>query len=206
MLIPDKFTQLSTQPDLTQTLKSSSSTTAFQINCMRVATVIEFYPEDFTVQVKLVDKRVKGLNSDGSQILEEYPPIYAKVCFCSPFNTFPITAGMECMLIISDRELETWFISGGSHIQAYPRMHDLTDSVAIFGIRSLPQMINMLADCANFFYESSNIALSADHININAPTVQVSNFQAMNGASGNIVDSQGKTLAKVEHGIITEIY
>ena len=54
--------------------------------------------------------------------------------------------------------------------------------------------------------KNTNIALSENLINITADTTQVANLQAMNGASGNIVDSQGKTLAKVEYGIITEIY
>ena len=85
-------------------------------------------------------------------------------------------------------------------------MHAFTDAVAIVGLRSLPNMIQILADCLNLFYGQSNIALSEELINITAPTVQAANLQAMNGASGNLVDSQEKMLAKVEHGIITEIY
>lgn len=173
MQIPNKFSQYSLPADLTQTLQASGSKTATQINCMRIATVIEFYPENLTAQVKLVDKKLVGLNPDGSQILQEYPPIYAKVCYCNPFCTFPLTQGMECILLFNDRELETWFINGGSNIQAYPRMHDLTDAVAIFGIRSLPMMINILTDCLHLFYENSSLQLKEAETDLNSTTINL---------------------------------
>lgn len=173
MQIPNKFSQYSLPADLTQTLQASGSKTAAQINCMRIATVIEFYPEKLTAQVKLVDKKLVGLNPDGSQILQEYPPIYAKVCYCNPFCTFPLTQGMECILLFNDRELETWFINGGSNIQAYPRMHDLTDAVAIVGIRSLPQMIQILTDCLHLFYGQSELQVKAPEVNISSPVVNI---------------------------------
>lgn len=174
MQIPNKFTQLSHQADLTQILKNNSSSTAAQINCVRIAKVIEFYPDNLTVQVKLTDKKLVGLNPDGSQILKEYAPIFAKVCYCNPFETFPITKDMECVLLFADRELETWFINGGGNIQAYPRMHSLTDAIAIFGIRSLPNMIKILGDCFHLFYGSSNLQLKASQTDLNSPTINLS--------------------------------
>lgn len=173
MQIPNKFSQYSLPADLTQTLQTSGSKTAAQINCMRIATVIEFYPENLTAQVKLVDKKLMGLNPDGSQILREYPSIYAKVCYCNPFETFPLTQGMECILLFNDRELETWFINGGSNIQAYPRMHDLTDAVAIFGIRSLPMMIDILTDCLHLFYGNSSLQLKEAQTDLNSSTINL---------------------------------
>lgn len=223
MQIPNKFTQLTLPADLTQTLSAAVSNAAQQINCMRIATVVEFYPENLTVQVKLADKKLIGLNPDGSQILEEYPPVYAKVCYCNPFCTFPLTKGMECILLFNDRELETWFINGGSNIQAYPRMHDLTDAVAIVGIRSLPMMIKILTDCLHLFYGQSDIQIRNESITVNTAalningnvsqtgdtaqegTITATNLNATAAASGQLTDSQGKILATVTNGIITEI-
>lgn len=201
-----KFNQLSTTPDFTTTLQNAINNMASDLNCVKIGIIQEFYPENLTAQVLLSNKKLIGLNPNGTQNIKDYPPIYSKVCYCCPFVTYPIKKGDECVLLFSDRELETWFINGQTNGDKYPRMHDLTDAIAIVGIRSLPKMIQILADCLNLFYGNSNIALSEDHINITSSTVQASNFQAMNGASGNIVDSQGKMLAKVEYGIITEIY
>lgn len=206
MQIQSQFNQLSDVPNLTSVLKSSTQKTALELNCIRIGIVQEFDPTNLVVQVLIANKKTIGTNKDGSQIVRNYPPIYAKVCYCNPFETFPIKKGDECVLLFCDREIESWFINGEINSIKYPRMHDLTDAVALFGIRSIPNMISILADCLNLFYGESNIALSENIINITSPTVQIANAQAMNGASGNIVDSQGKTLAKVEYGIITEIY
>ncbi len=206
MQISSPFLNLASRPDLTNTLKSVGEKTGKELNCMRIGIIQEFYPEDLTVQVLIANKKDLGQNQDGSQKVRDFAPIRAKICYCNPFETFPLKKGDECLLLFSDREIESWFINGDVNPLNYPRMHSMTDAVAIVGLRSLPNMIQILADCLNLFYGQSNIALSESVINITSPIVQAANFQAMNGASGNIIDSQGKTLAKVEYGIITEIY
>lgn len=202
----NRFNQLSATPDLGQTMKLQGLKMASDLNCMRIGIIQTFYPETLTADVLIANKKSLGLNSDGTQKVRDFGLIEAKVCYCNPFETFPLKQGDECILLFSDREIESWFINGDVNPEGYTRMHDLTDAVAIVGIRSLPRMINILADCLNLFYGTSNIALSENLINITAQTVQAANFQAMNGASGNLIDSQEKTLAKVEHGIITQIY
>lgn len=190
---------------------------------MRIGVVQEFYPENLTVQVKIADKKVIGLNPDGSQILKEYPLIYAKVCYCNPFLTYPLMQGMECILLFNDREIETWFINGGSNIQAYPRMHDLSDAIAIVGIRSLPNMIQILTDCLHLFYGQSDLQIKDENINLNTGTLNITantfqtgdttqdgtitatSLNATSAASGDLVDSQGKVIAKVTNGIVTSI-
>lgn len=173
MQITSKFTQFSNQPDLTQVLKGSQQTLAQELNCVRIGIVQEFYPENLTAKVLISGKRVLGLNPDGSQILREYAPIHAKVCYCNPFETFPLTPGMECVLLFNDRELESWFINGGNNPQSYPRMHDLTDCIAIAGIRSLPQMIQILTDCLHLFYGSSDLQLKTSQADLNSPTINL---------------------------------
>ncbi len=186
MLIPNKFQQYTLPADLIQTLIAAGEKAAAQINCTRIGIIQEFYPENLTAQVRLVNKKLTGLNPDGSQVLKEYPPIYAKVCYCNPFCTFPLTLGMECVLLFNDREIETWFINGGSNIQAYPRMHDLTDAIAIVGIRSLPQMIQILTDCLHLFYGQSDLQLKAQQAVLNSPQIDLNGTNAINAASATI--------------------
>lgn len=173
MQISSKFLQFSLPADLTQTLQTAGEKNAIQLNVMRIGVIQKFYPENLTAQIKLVDKKLLGLNPDGSQVLQEYPPIYVKVCYCNPFCTFPLTQGMECIVLFNDRELETWFINGGSNIQAYPRMHDLTDAIAIVGIRSLPQMIQILTDCLHLFYGNSSLQLKEAETDLNSATINI---------------------------------
>lgn len=217
MQIPNKFNQLASTPDLGQTIKTAGLKTARDLNCVRIGIIQEFYSEDLTAKVKLASKKLLGFNQDGSQVLGDYAPIYAKVCYCNPFETFPLTEGMECVLLFNDREIESWFINGGQNIEAYPRMHDLTDAIAIVGIRSLPNMIQILTDCFHLFYGQSDIQIYNENIDINTSTLNITgntaqtgtitatNLNATEAASGSIIDSQGKVLATVTNGIITDI-
>lgn len=187
----NKFNQMASTPDLGQIIKSAGLSTASELNCMRIGIVQEFYPDDLTVQVQIAAKKQIGLNMDGTQRVRDYAPIYAKVCYCNPFITYDIRQGDECVLLFADREIESWFINGDINPDTHTRMHDLTDAVALFGIRSIPNMIEIIQDCLHLFHPTKVLA---------------DNFHASNGASGNIIDSNGKTLATVVDGIITEIF
>lgn len=206
MEIPNNFNYKASIPDISDVIRFGTLKTASDLNCLKIATVEEFHPEDLTVTVRLLNKRTLGQNKDGTPNVRDYALIRAKICYCNPYITNDIKQGDDCLLLFSDREIESWFINGDAQPVNYQRMHDLTDAFAIFGIRSIPKMISILADCLNLFYGNSNIAISDELINITSPLVQASNLHAMNGASGSIIDSDGKTLATVVDGIITEIF
>lgn len=163
----NKFNQLGSTPNMGQIIKTSGLNIASELNCMRIGIVQEFYPDDLTVQVQIAGKKQVGLNPDGTQIVREYAPIYAKVCYCNPFITYPIKQGDECILLFADREIESWFINGDINPETHPRMHDLTDAVALFGIRSIPNMIQILNDCLHLFFGNSSIELTKNGVNIN---------------------------------------
>lgn len=185
MEIPNAFNYKASVPDISNAIKYSGLKTASDMNCMRIATVEEVHYEDLTVTVKLLNKKTLGQNPDGTLNVTDYALIRAKICYCCPFITFPISVGDDCVLLFSDREIESWFINGDAQPVNYQRMHDLTDAFAIFGIRSIPKMIKLTDAEKNGVF--------------------ISNLHAKNGASGSIIDSDGKTLATVIDGIITEI-
>lgn len=168
------FTQMTNTPDLFQVLKASQNNLSNSLNCVRIGIIQKFYEENLTAEVLIANKKLLGLNRDGSQILQDYPPIYAKVCYCNPFQTFPLTQGMECILLFADREIESWFINGGVNPLSYTRVHDKTDAIAILGIRSLPNMINILTDCLHLFYGNSSLQLKNTETDINSNTINLS--------------------------------
>lgn len=56
--------------------------------------------------------------------------------------TFPIEAGDEGLLVISDRCIDGWFSSGATGVPPDYRMHDLSDAFFIPGVSSLKRVIN----------------------------------------------------------------
>lgn len=177
----NKFNQLGSQPDLGQIIKSSGLSVASELNCMRIGIIQSFNAENLTVQVQIAGKRTIGLNPDGTQRVRDYAPIYAKVCYSNPFITHEIKAGEECILLFSDREIESWYINGDNNPEAYTRMHDLTDAIAIVGIRSLPKMIEIIRDCLNLFYGNSNIKIDDSSITLNATNININGELTING-------------------------
>lgn len=181
MFTPNKFNQLGSQPDLGQIIKTSGLSVASELNCMRIGIIQSFNAENLTVQVQIAGKRTIGLNPDGTQRVRDYATIYAKVCYCNPFITHEITPGEECILLFSDREIESWYINGDNNPEAYTRMHDLTDAIAIVGIRSLPKMIEIIRDCLNLFYGESNLKIDGSSITLNAENININGTLTING-------------------------
>lgn len=166
MEIRNAYISNTIEPDFLQTIKSATNSTAKDLNCIRIGIVQEFRAEDITAIVQIASKRVVAYNPDGTQLVKDYAPIRAKVCYCSPYETFPLFPGDEVVLLFNDRELETWFINGQSNLQNHPRMHDLSDCIAIAGIRSLPKMIEILTDCLHLFYGEYNDAVKFSDIKV----------------------------------------
>ena len=212
----NKFNQQASTPDMGQILKCAGLSVASELNCMKIGIVQEFYPDNLTVQIRIASKKPIGLNPDGTQRVRDYALIYAKVCYCNPFITYPIKQGDECILLFSDREIESWFINGAVNPESYPRMHDLTDAVALFGIRSIPNMIQILTDALHLYYGNSEIQLQDEQININSPLLNVvgnivqtgditaTNLGATAAATGTFRTADNKTVT-VTNGIITAI-
>ena len=87
--------------------------------------------------------------------------------------TFPITAGDECLVVFSDRCIDTWFQQGGVQIPGEIRVHDLADGMAIVGPFSQPRVpasINTTALEMRTVDRSAYIQLTAaGAVNIVAP-------------------------------------
>lgn len=161
--------------DLAQTLEAVKTNVKYNLNCIKIAIVEEFRPETMEVQCRIANKKLIRLNSDGSQVLEDYPLITARCHFFGWGDigaTYPITQGMEGFLLFNDRELESWFVNGGVNQLAYTRCHDLTDAIFICGIHSKPNVIDILLDCLHLYNKETEIQLQEEKIIANTTDIE----------------------------------
>ena len=84
--------------------------------------------------------QVRKLNEDGSYEWISLP-LLVDVLVHFPGGggctfTFPVSAGDECMVILSSRCIDGWWQTGQVSPQAELRMHDLSDGIAFVGLRS----------------------------------------------------------------------
>lgn len=167
--MPNFYNQLTSKSSLYNLLEALKDNINFNINCVKVATVESFNPADLTVVCRVNNKIMTGLKSDGNQELMDYPLIYAKVHFFGWGDvgaTYPITKGMEGFLLFNDREIETWFMTGGTGNLKYERTHDLSDALFICGLHSQPNMIEFVEECLHLFYKTSHIQLKEKDIDV----------------------------------------
>lgn len=202
MEIANKFNYMTATPDLGAVLKYTNNSILQKLNCIKPAIVQSFDTEDLTVNVQIAEKKIIGINKDGTNKVADYPEIKAKICYASPFITYPIEQGQECLLLFSDREIESWFITGQAQTPSYTRMHSITDAFAIFGIRSIPQMIQIVSDCLNLFYKNSSLQIKENKIVINTNQIMLGNISCI---ADNTYTITNGTQITTKNGIITSI-
>lgn len=86
------------------------------------------------------------LISGGNSVRYVNLPIIPNVPICWPNAggysiTFPIDVGDECLAVISDQSFDNWWLYGGVQNPIEYRRHDLTDAIAIFGPKSIPNTL-----------------------------------------------------------------
>lgn len=202
MEIANKFNYMTATPDLGAVLKYTNNSILQKLNCIKPAIVQSFDAESLTVNVQIAEKKIIGINKDGTNKVADYPEIKAKICYACPFITYPIEQGQECLLLFSDREIESWFITGQAQTPSYTRMHSITDAFAIFGIRSIPQMIQIVSDCLNLFYKNSSLQIKENNIVINTNKIMLGNIPCIADDTYTITNG---TQITTKNGFITSI-
>lgn len=164
--------ELTNKTTLYQTLTTLKDLINYNMNCVKVATVLDFNPDLMQVKCRINNKRLRQLNKQGNQILEDYPDIYAKAHFFGWGDVgavYPIEPGMEGLLLFNDRELETWFMTSGNNQLAYDRCHDLSDALFICGLHSSPKipLLPFIEECLHIYYKNSDIQIKDKSIKEN---------------------------------------
>lgn len=166
-----------------------------ELHCALPGVVLAFNPgPPATVDVQLAVNRRKQTSAIGQPLAPqtEYAPF--PILQGVPIQiyggggwsfTLPIKAGDECEILFNDMAIDTWFQSGapiqanGGAASANPvsvRNHDLSDAIALFGLRSTPRAIqNYSITEAELRSDDGTvvIGMSLDQVTITAPNVVV---------------------------------
>lgn len=157
------------EPDLEDIMEGLKDDVFFEFNCHRVGIVENFYPDDQTADIKLVDKSVRqtteGEVLSNFSLLEKCPVIVNKGA--SGGLTIPINAGDTCLVLFNDRDLDSWLVDGLVQRPNTLRTHDFSDAICLVGIRS---QVNQIAGYNNtateLNYMGNKISLDNEKINL----------------------------------------
>lgn len=133
------------RPDSTTVLNAVKRETELSINCMKIGTIQSFDTSTQLASIKIAYKQIVTVDESGNKTLQDYPillecpvmTLFGGVDFMS----MPIQEGDSCLVLFSDRDIDYWLNNGDGGIPATGRLHDISDGIAIVGIRSLTNSI-----------------------------------------------------------------
>lgn len=148
--------------DLRELLHKIKYEVKSEINCVSVGRIVTFYPSTQTADISINYKRVLKNRSavkagEYTDFMLEYPTLLR--CPVMVMNggggyiSFPITAGDSCIILFNDRDMDLW-LEEESVVSApnTERMHDLSDAIALVGIKSIGSVIQS--------YDSTSLKVS----------------------------------------------
>lgn len=180
-------------PDVVDYVKAIQQETFAKLNCMRIGLINQILPNN-EVQCLITNKKLMGTNKDGTQIVRDYPPIYAKVWYMGSGTNgvdYPLTVGSPCLLLFNDREFESFFSTGQVSSLSDLRTHSLNDCICVplffaalgqegqhngdFNIKA-SGVLNIAGNIVNLTAETININ-GSNTINIQAPNVYINGIK-----------------------------
>ena len=197
------FIGLHSEPTLYSTLQSFQDNLLYsKINCCRIGIVEEFYGDSLQVKVNVANKMVLGLKNDGSQVLQEYAPITAKVCYAGNGISYPLKKGDAGIILFNDREIESWYINGEINQLSYDRCHNMTDAIFIVGMFAQPNLANaqFVENCLHIFYGTKGIKITNSGIEIDGDLKVNGKITATGDIIAGTISLQNHTHPGVESG------
>jgi hypothetical protein len=104
-------------------------------NCIKLGEIQSFSPTLKTAQVRVLFKRILEDKTVVSQPLLMDCPVFTLQGGGGAIR-FPITKGDQCLLLFSDRSLDTWFKTGMESAPSDKRCHSLSDGIILVGMNA----------------------------------------------------------------------
>lgn len=121
-------------PDLLTLLDQKSRMVKSEINCVQIGTVQSFDPTTQTASVSINLSRIVDGSVKAYPVLAQVPVIILQGGLGA--LTFPIASGDPCLVFFCDRNIDSWVTTGLVSAPESERVHDLSDGIALVGIRS----------------------------------------------------------------------
>jgi len=119
-------------PDLDDVLAELKNSIFANMNCIQIGK-IEKVNSDQTVEINIqVKRRVQGDKIKDYPLLVDCP--YVVISGGGAYLDMPIKKGDYCIVLFSDRNIDTWWDSANVKEPATRRKHNLSDGIALVGI------------------------------------------------------------------------
>lgn len=140
---------IANEPQLADLLELKKKEFLLSVNAHHIGTIESFDSTKQTATVSINYKktyyRPNPITGANEPQLVDYPLLVDCPVVClgggNARLTFPIAEGDECIVLFNDRDIDTWFRGNSSAGTATPRLHSISDGIALVGVRSLPHVL-----------------------------------------------------------------
>lgn len=148
-------------PSLSELFRLHKDDVFIHLNCHAIAKVESFNPEKQTCTAKISYQRTfftRDLKGDEVVEYRDYPllidiPVVV-IRGGAAGLTMPIKEGDDCLILFNDRDIDNWFNGQNTGGVASPRLHSMSDGIALVGLSSLSTKIES--------YEAEKVVLFND--------------------------------------------
>jgi hypothetical protein len=152
------------KPDLKLVFNQITREIMAALACAQTGTITAFYPTtqtaDIIINMAIVLQYLTNADTTNTPVTTQYPPLYGVPVVCLGGGggaiTFPVKAGDTCALIFLDRDMDSWWLSGTTGLAPNSnRLHNLSDAIAIVGLRSQNEALPSYSTTDTQVYGSS---------------------------------------------------
>lgn len=123
-------------PEMADLVNKVKADIGYNLNCVQVGTIEVYNQLNNTASVSINYKR-KLANGD----VLAYPLLVDCPVFIlsggESYVSMPVARGDQCIILFNDRDLDNWWYSGAVDVPASPRCHNISDAMALVGVRNL---------------------------------------------------------------------
>lgn len=133
------------KPDFPAIVEGTKRQVMQSMNCVQIGEIQSFDATTQLASIKIAMKQVKDIMEDGTRILQEFPLLLECPVFFlfggDDFMSMPIEPGDSCIILFNDREIDQWLNKGADQYPVSIRYHDISDAIALVGIRPLTNSV-----------------------------------------------------------------
>lgn len=208
-----------TEKSLTELIDYCFSSFSNALNCVKIGEIVSFDKTKQTANIRILHKQKDDYYYINSKLIE-YPLLQEVPCVImgggTSYVSHPISAGDQCVLLFSDYMIDYWQNTGEARQSDIDRRHDISDAIAIVGLKALPKAIQAYSDYLDLHYSDNSSIIVGDTIEVNNATINLNGnanatgvvtaptLNATQAATGTFASADNKTITVV-NGIVTAI-
>ena len=175
-----------TNKSLAEVLDAYFEQFSFILNCVKIGKITSFDKTKQTCNVQILHKPRNEYVLGVNQLLEYPELIDVPVVIMgggSSYITHPISAGDTCLLLFNDFQKDGWQNSGNKTQAQIQRRHDISDAIAIVGLRATPNAIGGYSDYLDLHYSDNSSIIVGNTIEVNNQNINLNGDVAVSGNS-----------------------